>query len=163
MGAITLLVMIIDAIASALLPYVMRWAQTQERIILRDGVPLSAEQSEIARLVGVQAPDKVRVLGVDIMPLPLPPALHRLARRLGLVSSYIAGMTLQFGIYLRADCCGNQRLLAHELAHVAQYERLGGFRAFLRQYLRECIAPGYPRGALEREARHAETLLPQRG
>jgi hypothetical protein len=161
MGAITLFVVMIDAIAGALLPYVMRWAQTQEGIILRDGVPLSAEQSKIARLVGVQMPDKVRVLGVDMIPLPLPLALHRLAQRLGLVSSCVAGMTLQSGIYLRADCCSNKRLLAHELAHVAQYERLGGFRAFLHQYLRECIAPGYPRGALEREARHAETLLQQ--
>jgi hypothetical protein len=35
---------------------------------------------------------------------------------------------------------------------VAQYERLGGIRPFLSAYLRECISPGYPLGALEQEA-----------
>jgi hypothetical protein len=46
----------------------------------------------------------------------------------------------------------------HELAHVAQYERLGGFREFLKQYLEECINPGYPLGDLELEAKQAESL-----
>ena len=45
----------------------------------------------------------------------------------------------------------------HELAHVAQYERLGGFREFLKQYLEECINPGYPLGDLELEAKQAES------
>lgn len=49
--------------------------------------------------------------------------------------------------------------LAHELAHVAQYERLGGFYGFLKQYLEECINPGYPLGALEQEAKQAESSL----
>jgi hypothetical protein len=44
------------------------------------------------------------------------------------------------------------------LAHLAQYERLGGFREFLKQYLEECINPGYPLGDLELEAKQAESL-----
>jgi len=51
---------------------------------------------------------------------------------------------------------GDRRLLVHELAHVAQYERFGGFRRFLFQYLQECINPGYPLGDLELEAKRAE-------
>ena len=50
----------------------------------------------------------------------------------------------------------DRRLLVHELAHVAQYERFGGFRRFLFQYLQECINPGYPLGDLELEAKRAE-------
>jgi hypothetical protein len=65
-------------------------------------------------------------------------------------------MTLRYGIFVRSDCWGDRRLLVHELVHVAQYERLGGFRAFLRQYLQECITPGYPFGELEQEAKRAE-------
>ena len=46
----------------------------------------------------------------------------------------------------------DRRLLAHECVHTGQYERLGGFKPFLKAYLRECIDPGYPDGPLEREA-----------
>lgn len=56
-------------------------------------------------------------------------------------------------------CLSDRRLLAHELAHVAQYERLGGFHEFLKQYLEECISPGYPLGDLEQEAKQAESSL----
>ncbi len=61
-------------------------------------------------------------------------------------------MALGYGIYLRADQVGRRDLLLHELAHTAQYERLG-FRPFLRAYLYECLMAGYPLGALETEAR----------
>ena len=44
-------------------------------------------------------------------------------------------------------------MIAHELVHVAQYERLGGIEPFLRQYLRECLTVGYDESALENEAR----------
>ena len=40
----------------------------------------------------------------------------------------------------------------HELVHTSQYERLGGFEAFLKQYLYECITIGYPAAPLEQEA-----------
>jgi hypothetical protein len=65
-------------------------------------------------------------------------------------------MTLRYGIFIQAQHWGERRLLLHELAHVAQYERFGGFRGFLYQYLRECINPGYPLGDLELEAKRAE-------
>jgi hypothetical protein len=42
--------------------------------------------------------------------------------------------------------------VAHELAHVVQYERFGGIAPFLRAYFRECLDPGYPLGPLEQEA-----------
>jgi len=48
-------------------------------------------------------------------------------------------------------------LVVHELAHTWQYERLGGLRPFLKQYLYEClVAPGYPFGHLEQEAKSIE-------
>lgn len=88
--------------------------------------------------------------------MPLYPLLRRAAERFGLVSPHTSGMTLGYGIYLRADCLNDRRLLIHELTHTAQYERLGGIERFLRVYLRECIMPGYPHGALEREAQAME-------
>ena len=80
---------------------------------------------------------------------------------MGVVSGQTIGMTLRYGIYIRDDNLGNRRLLIHELAHVAQYERLGGFHAFLKQYLHECIDPGYPFGLLEQEAKEAECAFGQ--
>ena len=63
------------------------------------------------------------------------------------------GLTLRYGIFIRADRWGRRLLVAHELVHTAQYERLGGFEAFLRPYLIECLTPpGYPNGPMEREA-----------
>jgi hypothetical protein len=68
-------------------------------------------------------------------------------------------MALRYDIFIREDHWGDRRLFAHELAHVAQYERLGGFRGFLKQYLEECFNPDYPLGDLEQEAKQAEALV----
>jgi hypothetical protein len=43
-------------------------------------------------------------------------------------------------------------IVVHELAHVAQYERLGGILSFLRKYLFECLTMGYVASPLELEA-----------
>ena len=40
----------------------------------------------------------------------------------------------------------------HELAHVTQYDRLGGILPFLRKYLFECLTMGYESAPLELEA-----------
>ena len=41
-----------------LLPLAYKWAEQQERIILRDGVALTAAQTEDARRIGVQQPER---------------------------------------------------------------------------------------------------------
>ena len=133
------------------------WVRWRQRVILRDGEALTPEQSVLARALGVKAVARVRVMVTRAIPMPLPPWPRRVAERLGWISPHIAGMTLGHGIALRADCCSDRCLLAHELTHVAQYERLGGIAWFLRQYLRECVWPGYPLGALELEAQAAQT------
>jgi hypothetical protein len=95
------------------------------------------------------------LLAVDIIP-PTNRLLRAVGAKLGFVSSQTIGMSLRYGIFIRRDHWGDRRLLVHELAHVAQYERFGGFRRFLFQYLQECINPGYPLGDLELEAKKAE-------
>jgi predicted SprT family Zn-dependent metalloprotease len=45
------------------------------------------------------------------------------------------------------------RLIAHELVHVRQYERVGGIEPFLKEYVKEVVfPPEYPNGPLEQEA-----------
>jgi hypothetical protein len=138
------------------LPLACAWARRQESIILKTGVALSAVQLETARKLGILYPERVRLRAVQKVP-PINLLLRRVGERLGLVSSQTIGMTLRYGIFIREDHWGDRRLLVHELAHVVQYERMGGFRRFLRQYLQECINPGYPLGALEQEAKRAES------
>ncbi len=144
-------------LVGAVLPVACIWAARHESLILRQGVTLSAAQGDSARRVGVAHPEKVRLLAVDVLP-PTNKLLRALGTRLGIVSGQTIGLTLRYGIFIHTHNWGDRRLLVHELAHVAQYERCGGFRSFLFQYLQECINPGYPLGGLELEAKRAEGL-----
>src|SRR6266436_1846679 len=139
-----------------LLPLACAWAEEQEHIILPDGVPLTAAQIGDAKRVGIIYPGRVRLRVVDEMPLPEHPPLRTAAEMTGLISPLTAGLTLRYGIFIRSDFWGERRLVVHELAHVAQYERFGGFRPFLEQYLFECITIGYPAAPMEQEAKHVE-------
>ena len=145
-------------VVTAFLPVACVWAARHESSILRRGVALSAAQTEKARQVGVVHSEEVRLLALDVIP-PTNRLLRTIGAMLGFVSSQTIGMTLRYGIFIQTEYWGDRRLLVHELAHVAQYERFGGFRRFLFQYLQECINPGYPLGHLELEAKRAEELL----
>jgi hypothetical protein len=139
------------------LPVACAWAAEQEAVILRDGVALTASQIDDARQIGVVHPERVRLRVVEQIPLPLHPMLRDAAEVTGLISPRTAGLALRYGIFIRSESWGERRLVVHELAHTAQYERLGGFQSFLEQYLYECITPpGYPFGLLEREAKRIE-------
>jgi hypothetical protein len=148
--------LLLDIVLAPLLLVAVVWVCWRQALVLRGGVPLSAAQREVAVAVGVRAVERVRVMNVASVALPLPRWVQRLAQRAGWFSQCIVGMTLGYGIVIHNEYRCDLRLLAHELAHVSQYERLGGVTGFLRPYLRECVWPGYPHGALEREARAAE-------
>lgn len=156
----TVLKVVLDLVLLPLTLCLGVWVRQRQAQILRDGVALSQAQQRLAVMLGVRQADRVRLHATPRIPLPLPLFARTLAERTGWLSPHIAGMTLGYGIALREDCCrggvADARLLAHELVHVAQYERLGGINGFLRQYVRECLWPGYPRGALECEAHAAE-------
>ena len=134
------------------LPLAVKWASQQERKILLAGVPLTEPHFSDARLMGVTHPEKIRLLKVARIPIPAGRLLRSAATLTGLISAETAGMALRYGIFIRADCWDDRRLIAHECAHTAQYERFGGFAEFLRRYLRECLEDGYPAGPLEQEA-----------
>lgn len=148
--------LLLDALLMPLLLCASMWVYRRQTDVLRNGAPLTGAQRELASMLGIAAVDRVRVVSAAVIPMPLPQWARDYALRAGWLSRHIAGMTLGYGIVIREEYTGDLRLLAHELAHVGQYERLGGIVRFLRQYLRECAWPGYPHGALEREARAAE-------
>jgi hypothetical protein len=141
-----------NAVVEAALPIACAWVRKQERWILRDGTPLSDAQLADARRIGIAQPERIKILEVEMIPPRMHPSLRFLARKFGMTFAGTIGMALGHGIFLVRSLAHDRALLAHELAHVRQYERLGR-RAFLRQYLHECLTQGYPLGPLETEAR----------
>lgn len=134
------------------LPLACAWAEGQEQSIIEQGVALTEAQMGDARDIGIAAPERVRLLQVEEIPLPEHPALRAAAKATGLLSPETAGLTLRYGILIRSPFWGERDLVAHELVHVWQYEQFGGFAPFLRQYLWECITLGYAKAPMEREA-----------
>jgi hypothetical protein len=61
-------------------------------------------------------------------------------------------LTVGYGFFVRKSRRQAPTLIAHELAHVAQYERLGGISAFLVRYLAEINEYGCNDAPLELEA-----------
>ena len=135
-----------------LLPLAVEWAAEQEQLILREGVPLNDVEMADAKLIGVREPDRVRLLQLDSVPTPTDPILKAAAAAIHFLTPETRGLTLQYAIFVRSDCWRDRSLVAHELVHTAQYERLGGILPFLDQYLFECITIGYPEAPMEQEA-----------
>jgi hypothetical protein len=135
----------------ALLPHAYAYAEKHQALILEKGLPLTPEEQADARRAGVREPEKIRRLCVLSVPEPENGEVLFAAKRSGLFQSGSSGLTLGHGIYLRKDAWNSRLILVHECVHVGQYERLG-LRQFLDLYVRECIDPGYPFGALEQEA-----------
>src|SRR5262245_23446770 len=127
--------MINRAALKLIMPLACAWAKRQESVIVREGVALTPNQIVDAKRIGVVAPERVRLKVVDQVPLPLDPILRFVGQKIGLIRGLTIGMTLRYGIFICADHWGERRLVVHELAHTAQYERLGGFRPFLEAYL----------------------------
>ncbi len=135
-----------------LLPLAASWAHKQEQRMLQVGVPLSEEELADARAIGVAEPQRVRLLRLDQVPVPSHPMLKAAAAAIHFLTPATRGLALRYGIFVRSDCWRERALIAHELVHVAQYERLGGMLPFLRQYLLQCLTVGYPEAPLEQEA-----------
>lgn len=135
-----------------LLPLAIEWAEKQEGVILRNGIPLNDKQLQDAKSAGVLTPEKIRLLVVPNIPLPDHPTLQQAAQATQLITPSTDGLTVRYGIFIRNQHFNNRQLLVHEFVHTAQYERLGGFMPFLQQYLMECITIGYPEAPMEQEA-----------
>jgi len=137
------------------LPWATRWVQKQEALIIAQGRSLTRDELDDARRAGVSSPEKIHLLVVPLIQPSPHPLITVGSKFANLIGPHIAGLTLNYGIYIRQDCVDYRRhreLYVHEFCHVGQYERLGSIRDFLSAYLVECISPGYPLGVLEQEA-----------
>jgi hypothetical protein len=138
-------------------PGAVAWVRAQERSILKKGRALDAREIAIARAVGVQAPERIRVQTIDELALAINPVLRYAAGYVGLLGSGTIGLTLGHGIYIRNGSYSG-RLLAHECRHVHQYEAAGSIDAFIPRYLKQVVAVGYRDAPYEIDARAHEHL-----
>ncbi|HEX3857341.1 MAG TPA: hypothetical protein VHY30_08605 [Verrucomicrobiae bacterium] len=134
-----------------LIPAVIKWAESESSNALKLGVPLNEIETDFARKIGIQFPEKVRLLKLAVMPKPSHPELLKIAAEKGLDWSQLQGLTLGYAIFIQENFWRNTRLVVHELAHTFQYERHGGL-SLLRQFVLEYFIDGYLNSSLEREA-----------
>ena len=135
-----------------MLPFAIWWVRHNEKIALRLGRKLSDEETLWAQQIGIAHPDKVRILNVTKIPTPVPNFIERLIQRKGYPAGNAAGMCMRYGIYAQEIYAHRKSLIAHELVHTHQFERLGGIWHFLRIYLSETMILGYHNSPLEKEA-----------
>jgi hypothetical protein len=140
-----------------LLPRAVAWAEERARLGLLRGQPLDAGGIELARRVGVQHPEQIRVIAVDAFPLPADPELRQAAIQTGLLAADGLGLTLGPAVFLRRGHETEARLLRHEFRHVRQCEQFGSLAAFLTEYLQQIVRVGYAQAPLELDARAHET------
>jgi hypothetical protein len=144
-----------EDLLNQMLPRAATWAQRQEGFILHhcEARALSPQEQIIARRADVQHPEAVRLLAVPEIALPDEEDLRDAAAAVGLITAGTAGLTIGHGIFVRQDCLNDSKLIAHELRHVAQFERHRSISAFLQQYLFEVNQYGYHDAPMEHEAR----------
>ena len=142
-----------------LLPRAIAWAEAEANGIGSKGKALSEEALRIARNVGVEHPELIRVALVEALPSPDDPILKSAAVQTGLVGSHMAGLTLGYSVFVRRGY-DTWRLLSHEFRHVFQYEQAGSIAAFLPVYLQQIVQFGYARAPLELDARAHEQHAP---
>jgi len=135
-----------------LLPLAAQWATSQQQRVLSEGVPLFENELADAKAIGVRNPERVRLLRVEVIPAPAHPMLKAAAASMNFLTASPRGLALDKGIFIRADHWRDRALIAHELVHTAQVQRLGGIRPFLQTYIFQCATVGYPNAPLELEA-----------
>ena len=138
-----------------LIPRAIAWGEAVAAHVASIGEALDASALSDAKTVGVQMPEKIRVLMVDSLPRPSDPELQAAALQAGLLGPTMAGLTLGHSILI---CHGrmSRSLLSHECRHVFQYERAGSIAAFLPLYLQSIVQVGYCESPFEKDARAHE-------
>lgn len=140
-----------------LLPKAIAWAEEEALRAATSGRALTAEETVLARKVGVVTPELIRIQSCDRLPMPQDPSLQVAAVQTGLLGPGMVGLTFSYSVFI---CRGNEtrRLLAHEFRHVFQYEQSGSIARFLPVYLQQIVTQGYWNAPLEIDARTYENI-----
>lgn len=138
-----------------MLPLALRWSQKLEERIALLGMPLNSFGIDMARSVGVQRPDLIRIQVVDQIPIPAGPMLKEMVQEIGVISPNTIGITVGHSVLVKSGKVDN-RVLLHEFRHVHQYEEEGDLEKYIEKYLLQVSAFGYENAPLEIDARKYE-------
>lgn len=144
-------------ITGILLPQYIDWAYEIDRKGQDIGHPLDKKELLLASEIGIEHPEKVRIVYVDEVPFPYENfALKLFGEAVGLVGEGIINNAQVFGysIYARKDFALNRPKLAHELVHVLQIER-ASLDKVVTQHFSDMAEYGYDKAPLEVEASEA--------
>jgi hypothetical protein len=128
------------------------WAEVQSKLILQSGIALNESELTLACCVGVRKPELIRILVVKEIPVPEDAILRAACAQLNFLGTNTEGLTLSYGIFVKAGLQTNRRLLAHEFRHVAQYEQHPSIESYLSIYIPDLIRYGYVDAPLELDA-----------
>jgi len=149
----------LTALLPVLLPKAIAWAESQERLAVASGKPLDAHDLELARRVGVQHAERIRVVIAIDLPWPDDLQLTQVAIQSGLLGPMMIGLTFGYAVFLRRGHEANLRLRSHEFRHVHQYESFGSINNFLSVYLKQIAEEGYNASPFEADARAHEVSV----
>ena len=135
-----------------LIPRIIHWAKAQAAAGAATGIPLDEAGLTLAHKVGVAQPERVRVVTVDLLPMPEDLVILKANETVGLMDPRMDGLTLDHTLFLRQACI-QPLLLAHELRHVHQVEVAGSLEAFLVEYMGQIFTCGYHLAPFELDAR----------
>ena len=143
---------LITIVTFVVTPFAWWWLRYNEKIALRLGRELNDEELAWAEQLQMLHPEKIRVLHVTRIPSPVPQFIENFIQKRGFPVGNAAGMCMRYGIYVVEKYSHSKSLLAHEMVHTHQFERLGGMWYFLREYLYQTMLLGYINAPLEHEA-----------
>lgn len=138
-----------------LLPSALVWMRGIEESCQTRGEQLSSIELRDAKSVGVQHPEKIRILSVPAIADPDEPLLLQAATELGLLGESAIGRTIGYGIEI-VEGSVSRRLLRHEFRHVYQFEQAGSIENFMTSHIQSVIANGYYDSEYEKDARAFE-------
>ena len=136
---------------NALMPRAVKWYSDVEKELRSKGRELTKAETKEAQLLGVKMPDLIRVVVLDTFPEPDKDTSGNHfegARAMGNI------------IMIKPRHKNDSKVLCHELVHIAQKDRMGGLKGFLRQYAIEREVLGYSRSLLETEAYALQHEIP---
>ena len=110
---------------AAVLPDFLAEDRVIEQAVFKMGRPLDERETQIARLVGVSHPEKVRI--AVVRNIPLKGRAEAIQRYAGLASLdvTIKALAAGYGIVFAKGNETDIEILAHELVHVRQFEEYG--------------------------------------
>jgi hypothetical protein len=145
----------LQSLLPQLLPNAIAWAESQAHHVQEVGQPLPESDIALARSVGVQHPELIRIKLVAQLPLPTESLLQEAAIQTRLIGPNTKAFTLGYSILVLQGHL-TPRLLSHECRHVYQYETAGGIASFLPVYLQQIVTVDYDNSPLELDARAHE-------